>query len=617
MVLVIASAALGACSAASSPSPTPLPESELVPGLALRGGDFADFDDHLVEIVVHEDYAYVANSNRGIAAMRLDEEGGVSTTDRGFEYDAHIRCTSVAVHAPSDTLYCAADAPVFSESGYNIEIYDLSEPGAPVWRERVALDHIAVRDLEVIEGRLVINHFDEGITSAAISGSGELSAQIEAGVSGNARFSVPAGGRIVTLFADPEGSGAELRLYDAGEPGAWVELDRLALAGPALGLRADARGSSRVGVGLGSGGMAIVASAGDKLVVEHMLQPPAVVSAPILAGDLAYAVTLSGVFGYALDEVSDKGARMFGFGPSAKLGHERAGNMLHGVMYGDEVLTSDWLWVERWAASPAGEVLDLDVPRGIYLPPQGPVRWRMRNPGRQDLRVELWWDRSSFWVGEIAGHSELSVELSAAQREQILSQAEPRAPLSVRVYDPAIPSEGTPVSSSTLVIAEREEGDPTPPALGDIFPTLTLVNLEREVYTLPTPAGSQTIWFWPDCAMMWPQLEDLAWLEREDVDLGRGTPVMLTNFDVDKDNFIANWALSGATVGMWGNAAPEIGDANDHIDDYDIYEPLWIELIPGDAMPTDYVVDAQGVVHSIERMYRGPWTLVEPWPWGE
>ena len=609
-------AVIGACSPAAAPTPAPSIESELVAGLALRGGDFAEFDDHLVEIVVHEDYAYVANSNRGIAAMHLDEAGGISTTDRGFEYDEHIRCTSLALHAPSDTLYCAADEPVVAEFGYNIEIYDLSEPGAPAWRDRVALEHIAVRDLEVIDGRLIINHFDEGVSSAAISASGELSAQVEAGVEGNARFSVEAGDRVATLFADPAGSGAELRLYDASEPGTWAELDRLALAGPAMGLSADTMGSGRVGVGLGSGGMAIVASAGDELVIEQLLLPPAVVTFPVLAGKQAYAVTLTGVFGYALGESGQK-PRLFGFGPSGKLGHERAGNMLHGVMYGDEVLTSDWLWVERWAVDPSGEALDLDVPRGIYLPPEGPVRWRMRNPGSQDLRVELWWDRSSFWVGEIAAHSELEVQLSAAEREQILRQAEPRAPLSVRVYDPAIPSEGQPVSSSALVIAERPEGDPIPPALGDVFPTLTLVNLEREIYTLPTPDGSQTIWFWPDCAMMWPQLEDLAWLEREGVDLGRGTPVMLTNHAVDQGDFIAHWALSGATFGMWGAAAPEVGDANDYIDDFDIYEPLWIELIPGDAMPTDYIVDGQGVVHSIERMYRGPWTLVEPWPWSE
>ena len=75
------------------------------------------------------------------------------------------------------------------------------------------------------------------------------------------------------------------------------------------------------------------------------------------------------------------------------------------------------------------------------------------------------------------------------------------------------------------------------------------------------------------------------------------------------------WALAGATFGLWGAAAPAVGDANDYIDSEDIYAKLWNELIPGDAMPTDYVMDAQGTIRSIERMYRGPWTLVEPYPW--
>jgi hypothetical protein len=48
-----------------------------------------------------------------------------------------------------------------------------------------------------------------------------------------------------------------------------------------------------------------------------------------------------------------------------------------------------------------------------------------------------------------------------------------------------------------------------------VFPTIMLENLAHEVYSMPTPDGSQTIWYWPDCAMMWPEIEDLAWLERE------------------------------------------------------------------------------------------------------
>ena len=71
---------------------------------------------------------------------------------------------------------------------------------------------------------------------------------------------------------------------------------------------------------------------------------------------------------------------------------------------------------------------------------------------------------------------------------------------------------------------------------------------------------------------------------------------------------------ASASSGDTSTAAPEAGEANDYIDPDDIYAPLWIEALPGDAMPTDYVIDEQGVVRSIERMYRGPWTLVVPSP---
>jgi hypothetical protein len=289
--------------------------------------------------------------------------------------------------------------------------------------------------------------------------------------------------------------------------------------------------------------------------------------------------------------------------------------MLDGVLHDGELFTSDWLWVERWALDPAGEVLDLDVPRGVYVQPEGPVRWRMRNPGPVELRVELWFDRRPVWTGEIGAWQVIDVDIPVELRRRILADDEPTTRLIVRVYDPEVPSVGEPVSSTVLVIAQREVGDPMPPATGDVFPTLTLADVDHQIYTLPTPGGSQTIWFWPDCALMWPQLEDLAWLGREGRDLGRGQPIMLGSFDPGQDGFANRWALDGARFGLWGVAAPEIGDANDFIDTEDIYMPFFIPTMPGDAMPTDYVMDANGVIRSIERMYRGPWTLAVPWPW--
>lgn len=601
--------ALGGCSPEPEPAPAPEPiaVSDLAPGLSLRGGDFADFDDHLVELLVHAGHVYVANSTRGVASMRLEDDGGVTLTDAGSQPSTQRRCTSLAVHAASDTLYCGSDAP--SGDGPVVQVYDISTPGVVAWREALELEKLATRDVAVVGDQLLIQQFDDGMWTAQIDAAGGLSQLSDAGIVGNARVSVGVGAGVVSLFADPDGPGAQLRLFD---PSTWEELDRIALTGPALGLSADAEGGARVAVGLGSGGMAVVGIVNQHFELEYTLEPPAVVTTGLIAGDLAVAVTLTGAFAWDLST----SPRMFGFGPAATLGYERAGNMLHGVLHDGELLTSDWLWVERWAIAPAGDVLDLDVPRGIYVQPEGPVRWRMRNPGPVALRAELWFDRRPVWVGELDPWEVVDVDIPVEQRRRILADDEPNTRLNVHVYDPEVPSVGEPVSSSVLVIAQREVDDLMPPATGDVFPTLTLADVDHEVYTLPTAAGSQTIWFWPDCALMWPQLEDLAWLGRQGRDLGRGEPIMLGSFNPAQDGFAQRWALDGARFGMWGVAAPEIGDANDYIDEEDIYMPFFIPTIPGDAMPTDYVMDAQGVIRSIERMYRGPWTLVVPWPWG-
>jgi hypothetical protein len=386
-----------------------------------------------------------------------------------------------------------------------------------------------------------------------------------------------------------------------------------------LGLSADADGHARVAVGLGSGGMAVVSIDDDTLRLEHELNPPAVVTTGLVAGDLAIAVTLSGAFAWELEQPVP---RMFGFGPSGQLGHARAGNMLHGLLVPRsdgpdpyELLTSDWLWVERWEIDRAGEVVDLDVPRGIFLQPEGVIRWRMRNPGEQRLRAEVWLERTPLWAVEIEPGEMIQAYVSADLRAQLLPPDEPSVRLTVHFFDPLVPSEGEPLSSTQLVLVQRQPDDLFPPAVGDVFPTVMLENVAHEVYSMPTVQGSQTIWYWPDCALMWPEIEDLAWLEREGWDLGRGEPVLLTNFDVAIDGFIERWGLEGVTFGMWGVAAPNVADANDWLDDEDIYQPFFIQGLPGDAMPTDFVMDADGVVRSIERMYRGPWTLVVPGPW--
>jgi hypothetical protein len=596
-------------------TPEPIPVSDVVAGITLRGGAYATRDDHLVEFVVHEGHVYVANSNHGLAAMRLDEDGGITLTHAGTVPEDKVRCTTVALHAPSDTLYCSADEPLDVPS-LTVRRFDLSTPGAPVERESLELLEQSVRDLVVIGDRLLIHHFHDGLWTADIDTTGALSGLTKTGIEGNARVSVELGGRVVTLFGDVEGPGAELRLLD---PADWSELDRISLSGPPVGLSADASGAPRVAVGLGSGGMAIVDIAANEFVLERMLEPPAVVTHGLLDGELAAAVTLSGVFTWSLPAEGqvdpEQAPRLFGFGPAGQLSFERAGNMLFGVFHEGELLTSDWLFVERWALDPAGEVVDLDVPRGVYLAPTGSVRWRVRNPGGIPLRAEFWLDRHPVLDGVVAPGEVVDFELSEALRQQYLAPDDPTVDVLVRAYDVEVPSSGEPLSSTALVLVQRDPDSALPPATGDRFPTVTLAELDlSQVYTFPPPGGGQTIWLWTDCAMIWSQLEDLAWMARQGWDLGRGEPIFFVKSDPGYDEFAEQWGLDGIRFGIWGDP-PEVLAANAEFGEDIYYETFFIDDMPGDAMPTDYVVDAEGTIVSIERMYRGPWTLAVPWPW--
>jgi hypothetical protein len=584
--------------------------SEYEPGLRLLDAEQGDRNGHLVETLVHEGYVYTANS-QGVVTMRLEPDGGLSLTDTGKEAAGlWTSCTSLAIHRASDTLYCGADGP--SQGEPRIELYDLSDPAHPVLHEPFFIEPgtWAVRDLEVVDDTLVINQFDAGLWTAQIDGQGQLSELAQAPVEGNVRFTVAVGDRLVSAFADLEGTGTQLRVLDRDS---FAELDRLALSGPPLGLTADAEGGRALAVALGSGGLALVDLEGDELVVRRTLEPPAVVTHALVAGDLAVAITLSGAFVY---DTSGAEARMFGFGPESSGAPAREGNMLHAVLHEGQLVTSDWTWVQRWAIDPAGEALALDVPRGVYVPPLGPVSWRLRNPGPIALRAEHWvGDRHLFDV-ELEPESVETVELDVVARATILERDEPSVTLAVRVHDPEVDSSGKPVSTSSLMILQREQDDPLPPAVGEpLATTVTLVDVDHQLYTLPQPRRVQLVFYSPDCALMWPEFEDLAWLVRSGVDLGRGDPIYISSSDVSY-GFARRWGLDAVEFGLYGpEAPPEVDAANAAFGGEDLLGVFIISELPGNSDTSDYVIDADGTALSIERMYRGKWSLAEPAPW--
>ena len=132
---------------------------------------------------------------------------------------------------------------------------------------------------------------------------------------------------------------------------------------------------------------------------------------------------------------------------------------------------------------------------------------------------------------------------------------------------------------------------------------------EHEILHLPDGRPTQAIWYTPDCALMWPAIEDLAWLERHSIDLGRGTPLLVTNADIRREGFAERWAVTNLEAVFVGERAPEEVQAA-NADYGDVLRSFVVFELPGDSVTSDYVIDADGRVRSVERMYRGPWNLV-------
>jgi hypothetical protein len=584
------------------------PVSDLRPGLHVRGAASLSPDDHLTELAVHAGHIYAANSWGGIGVLRLEDDGAVTIIDPGdYEY-GDLRCTSLAVHRPSDTLYCAGDTPSNVEPRTpGIERFSLAEPGQPERHEALPIMAWSVSDIEVVGDQLLVHQFQDGLWTADIGLDGELSNLVLAPVEGNARTSVVVDDRVITAFADVQGDGTQLRLY---APDGWTEIDRLALAGPPLGMSADADGGSRLAVGLGSGGLALVEVGPDSLSLTRTLQPPAVVTHGLVAGEIAIATTLSGAFAW---DLASPEPRLFGFGAEGTQGEHRDGNMLHGLLHEGELLASDWTWIERWAIDPTGDVVALDVPRGVHARPDGPVRWQVRNPGPIPLRAEIWHQREHlFDVHAAPGATE--IEIPFELRTQI-GLDEPTVQLNLRVFDVDVASDGQPISTSTFVIVQRAADDPLPPAVGDPFPTVTFADPDGQLFTVPFAEGTQTIWFTLDCALMWPEVEDIAWRVRSGLDIGPGAAVFLSNTDLVLDGFAAHRSLDGVQLGLYGaTAPPEVAEANAAYSE-DLYRSFFVPELPGDAVIMDYMINSDATVTSLERTYRGPWSLVVPGPW--
>jgi len=170
-----------------------------------------------------------------------------------------------------------------------------------------------------------------------------------------------------------------------------------------------------------------------------------------------------------------------------------------------------------------------------------------------------------------------------------------------------------------VLVARPATDDPAHghPGEGDPMPPIALVAPDGSVMTAPPAnAAARVIFYSYDCAAMWPELEDQAWLASHAM-LPRGAaPVLVSDGDPTEYDagYYDRWRLSGLLRGYtddassWSSAVGAVDSAFGRV----VYDDgFLLDEIPGSALhPTDYSVDASGTVVAVEKEYRAGFTLL-------
>ena len=541
---------------------------------------------HLGEVTIHGSVAYVANSWDSFTTLALEPDGSIFATLVRPDETPRPRCTTLAIHGASSTMYCSSD-----ESD-RVTAYDVGDPEHPVWRAAASLPltTAGVRDLAVVRDDLYLAQFDAGLRVSAIDPRGGLRAAVATAVTGNVRFVSADAEHLVALSAD-----RGLLVLD-GAGAAVTVAHELALAGTPqdLSVRGD-----RAAVALGSAGAVVVDLSGVPSVIASV-SPQAVVTGADLNGDLLALTTLTGAYLY---DLSATPPRLVGYSASGHRDDRDGGVMLSGRFAGSDFITSDWIFVERFATDRTGHVLEIDMPRGIYLPAGAGATIPFRNEG--DV---------PFDVTAHLGSTPISARVGAMETVTMTLTPAELAPLAATpgesIYVTFASAGGSAGVSLPVAFRPMSSTPPTErPAAGDPFPEVQVV-APRGVVSIPvTGRRSLAIFFARDCAAMWPVIEDSTYLGALGVLDDGATPFLLTESDIAADGYVARWALSAADVGHHGYLAPPAVIAFNGSER--VYEDrLQIDSLPRAAShPTNYLISTRGIVEAVDTYYRGAFPL--------
>lgn len=560
-----------------------------VPGLRPLG--FAPVPgDHCVDALLLGDYLFAATSNEGFKTYRRTPAGMLvlaAETSRLLDRTQVPRCTTIAVHQPSHTLYCAAGDQL------QLASFDVSDPGAPAPRgptTAVSPAEPGYRRVVVLGDTLYLAAFDRGLLRAPIMAGGALGAFVPTGLGGSVLDLAGEGDRLVALVRER----GLVQLRAEADGSATPVGSPLLLEGPLLRLAVE---GGRAAVALGSRGFALVDLTAAGPVLRWRREPETVVEAVALSGARLLAGTNSGPYLYDLSEPQEP--RLAGFQPTAV-------TTMQVLFAGELGVSVEWRSLTTYQLEPAGSVLEVENSPGYVVPEGHGVALAVRNPGDRTLTAAVFPLRSSapFVTREVGPGQTAELELSAALLEQ-----ERRTDLSsFRVG--AVENIPYRVGAEDNFVVLRST---QLPALGQPFPSLRADPGAPPPAALPLPGRpTRVVFLVPDCVQQWFELEELAWLNRRAESVLGATPVVLfagTAHDGElrweQGGFMPLWGAQGLTRSGLPQFYGSLG-ALPTAKPADVFAERFSSLrIRGPDVTADYSIDAAGRVVNFERNYRG------------
>ena len=567
---------------------------------------------HLTEIVLAGRRAYVANIRLGVATFTTAEDGGLEL-QAGWPNAVSptlLSCSTLAHHAPSDTLYCSAAFGASPIAGSIVTRLDLAaDPDWPevVEIEALQLPDISAVDLSVRTDTLWIASLNAGIWRAPIAGDGALGAPNQTVTLGTSLYRIQLIGadRVAVLDRD---RGLRVGVEQAGE---LVEVATVPLDGPLLDLAHD---GEILAVALGSEGAAVLRWDGTSPpeLIARLQPKTAVAGVAVRSVDRSALVAAVGTSGVSLYDL-DRGTTAIGYQRSKMV-------MLDAEFDSDgRLLVADWYDVRRYDVDRAGEALTLEAPRGRWIAPGAAASFPVRNPGGRTLHATAVHQLLGTAYGEpfaVPPGETREVEISPAA---LAEAAATGAPIRLALRTSELTAAGESLDEDDVVIVAQRPAEPdsqAPPALGQQLPGLRLEDLANGgIVELPESGATfRLTTFSTGCSAMWPQLVDLAWLATSGRDPEEIEYIVLDDsggFLEQHVQFIQTWGLGSLRLYASGGLHGHIQRDGEWV--YlgaSLYTlGLLVDAIPGGAShPTDFIV-VDGTVRGIERVYRGRWGL--------